>query len=151
MVKTTNQKHACTKESSWYKIRNTFGATRPTTILTKEAWPNQPNGPPCLKKVKREEGDGFVNDGSQEIVIYNADRSSRNLYGTQEKATNWSNPKAGPPLKAVSALNWTTTNSNRTELGVTMVTLEMRSLSHSGATRITLPWPTSLQNTLALS
>ena len=141
MVKTTNQKHACTKESSWYKIRNTFGATRPTTILTKEAWPNQPNGPPCLKKVKREEGDGFVN----------ADRSSRNLYGTQEKATNWSNPKAGPPSKAASALNRTTTNSNRTELGVTMVTLEMRSLSHSGATRITLPWPTSLQNTLAPS
>ena len=138
MVKTTNQKHACTKESSWYKIRNTFGATRPTTILTKEAWPNQPNGPPCLKKVKREEGDGFVNDGSQEIVIYNADRSSRNLYGTQEKATNWSNPKAGPPSKAASALNRTTTNSNRTELGVTMVTLEMRSLSHSGATRILL-------------
>lgn len=141
MVKTTNQKHACTKESSWYKIRNTFGATRPTTILTKEAWPNQPNGPPCLKKVKREEGDGFVN----------ADRASRNLYGTQEKATNWSNPKAGPPSKAASALNRTTTNSNRTELGVTMVTLEMRSLSHSGATRITLPWPTSLQNTLAPS
>ena len=141
MVKTTNQKHACTKESSWYKIRNTFGATRPTTILTKEAWPNQPNGPPCLKKVKREEGDGFVN----------ADRASRNLYGTQEKATNWSNPKAGPPSKAASALNRTTTNSNRTELGVTMVTLEMRSLSHSGATRITRPWPTSLQNTLAPS
>jgi hypothetical protein len=141
MVKTTNQKHACTKESSWYKTRNTFGAARPTTILTKEAWPNRSNGPPCLKKVKREEGDGFVN----------ADRSSRNLYGTQEKATNWSNPKAGPPSKAASALNRTTTNSNRTELGVTMVTLEMRSLSHSGATRITLPWPTSLQNTLAPS
>ena len=141
MLITNGTKPQPLKISIWYKIRNTFGATRPTTILTKEAWPNQPNGPPCLKKVKREEGDGFVN----------ADRSSRNLYGTQEKATNWSNPKAGPPAKAASALNWTTTNSNRTELGVTMVTLEMRSLSHSGATRITLPWPTSLQNTLAPS
>jgi hypothetical protein len=151
MVKTTNQKHACTKESSWYKTRNTFGAARPTTILTKEAWPNRSNGPPCLKKVKREEGDGFVNDGSQEIGIYNADRSSRNLYGTQKKATHWPNPKAGPPSKAASALNWTATNSHRTEMGASIGTLEMLTLSHSGDKRITLPWPTSLQNTLAPS
>tara|TARA_R110002124_G_scaffold46202_2_gene138847 strand:- start:3016 stop:3435 length:420 start_codon:yes stop_codon:yes gene_type:complete len=32
--------------SLFVKIRNKFGLTRPTTTLTKEAWPNPPKGPP---------------------------------------------------------------------------------------------------------
>ena len=34
------------KVSLFVKIRNKFGLTRPTTTLTKEAWPNPPKGPP---------------------------------------------------------------------------------------------------------
>jgi hypothetical protein len=46
MLKTNNQKHASAKVSSWYTTRRLFGTGRPTTILTKEAWPYRSNGPP---------------------------------------------------------------------------------------------------------
>ena len=46
MLKTNNQNHASADVSSWYTTRRLFGADIPTTILTKEAWPNRSNGPP---------------------------------------------------------------------------------------------------------
>ena len=49
----TNKKASCwgnpksgpPKISLFVKIRNKFGSTRPTTILTKEIWPNPARGP----------------------------------------------------------------------------------------------------------
>tara|TARA_R110002167_G_scaffold27945_1_gene94743 strand:- start:123 stop:545 length:423 start_codon:yes stop_codon:yes gene_type:complete len=41
-----NPKSGPPKVSLFVKIRNKFGLTRPTTTLTKEAWPTPPKGPP---------------------------------------------------------------------------------------------------------
>tara|TARA_R110000823_G_scaffold103042_3_gene220337 strand:+ start:596 stop:1033 length:438 start_codon:yes stop_codon:yes gene_type:complete len=35
-------------KSYWFSVRRLFGADRPTTTLTQEAWPNRSNGPPNL-------------------------------------------------------------------------------------------------------
>ena len=106
MLKTTAQKYKPLEISNWYKIRNKFGATRPTTTLTQEAWPNRSNGPPCSAILGTEEGDGFINDISH------------------------------APIFTTNALNWVIKNSNRTEIAVTIGTLETGSLSSSGATRM---------------
>jgi|GEM_PF-2876695 len=101
----TNNKASCwghpksgpPKLSLFVKIRNKFGLTRPTTILTKEAWPNRPIGPPYSAKISREEGDGFINDGSTnnelpiEIDRHNADLNE--IREDLKTAKSWSSHK----------------------------------------------------------
>ena len=50
------------KVSTWFKIRSKFDLTRPTTILTKEAWLNRPIGPPNAQiPSNKEVGHGYIN------------------------------------------------------------------------------------------
>ena len=57
--------------SMFVKIRNKFGLTRPTTTLTKEAWPNPPKGPPASHgNFEAEEADAFINDLSGAAFIF---------------------------------------------------------------------------------
>tara|TARA_R110000823_G_scaffold25806_5_gene75913 strand:- start:5760 stop:6239 length:480 start_codon:yes stop_codon:yes gene_type:complete len=110
------------------------------TIEAASSWPNPKVGPPLA---------------SEKSYWYTV----RRMFGSHRPTSTltkeaWPNPPVGPPcLKKVkreegdgfvndvshvpslaNALNWTITNSNRTELGVSMVTLEMYSLSSSGGT-----------------
>ena len=58
--------------------------------------------------------------------------------GCRHKSIHWSLNRQGPPPRTVeSELNWTTTNSHRTEIGCSIGTLEMRTLSHSGNSKDT--------------
>ena len=100
------------------------------------------------------------------IIIYNKDKSARNMSGTIKSASDWSNPKMGPPritkwcsnhrlfnagrpctilttetwpnyangpnVSEIKGLNWTITTEHRTEMGSSIGTLEMRTLSPSG-------------------
>ena len=99
-------------------------------------------------------------------IIYNRDKSGLNMFGTRKRASDWSNPKMGPPritnwysehrlfnagrpctvlttqtwpnyangpnVGEIKGLNWTIKNAHRTEMGCSIGTLEMRTLSPSG-------------------
>ena len=156
MLKTNNQNHASADVSSWYTTRRLFGANRPTTTLTKEAWPNRPNGPPhparcvCPSCHQSE----MINPEATEMIPVSASNNvgrccainflvtaSADRGGLRHKVLFGSVDKQAPPYVAMNYKtpadyiarprhikpgNLIPTNNNRSAIGLTIVCNDQR-------------------------
>jgi hypothetical protein len=59
------------------------------------------------------------------------------IIGSGLRVSSWCHGPTGPTLPVISGLNWTIANSHRTEMGCSIGTLEMRTLSPSGNSKDT--------------
>ena len=154
MLKTNNQNHASADVSSWYTTRRLFGADIPTTILTKEAWPNRSNGPPhparcvchsCHQSGVSKSGATEMsqvsgeNRGSRCCAINFLVTASADRGGLRHKVLFGSVDKQAPPYTAMNYKtqadyiarprhikpgNLTPTEHSRSEMGLTIGCLE---------------------------